>query len=228
MTHINNPDNKTPLSPEEFVMWRAARRAQRQKNWALGGLSTMTVAILVMWFLQFKQNITAPLYRQLGFTNNKEIETVFQGQTGEQQTQQDAALKSADTDKDGLNDYDELNTYNTSPFLEDSDSDGVLDKVEIDRGQDPNCPIGKDCSGSVLTNPSGIATNSDATVIGGTGNQPATTSTVIQTASSTADTLPADATSLRQVLLQSGMDQTMLSQFSDQELLQAYEEAFNQ
>ena len=112
MTHIN-PDNQQPMSPEEFAMWKASRRAQRQKNWALAGLSTMSVAIVVMWFLQFKQNITAPLYLQMGFTNNKEIETAFQGKTAEQLAQQDEALKSADTDKDGLNDYDELNLYNT-------------------------------------------------------------------------------------------------------------------
>ena len=230
MTHINNPDNKNPMSPEEFVMWRAARRAQRQKNWALAGLSTMTVAILVMWFLQFKQNITAPLYRQLGFTNNQEIETAFQGQTADQQAQQDAALKSVDSDKDGLNDYDELNTYKTSPFLEDSDSDGVLDKVEIDRGQDPNCPVGKDCSGSILTNPTGVTTSSDAVAVIGIISPTSTASAPVQTitASSTASVLPSDAASLRQVLLQSGMDQTMLDQFSDQELVQAYQEAFKE
>lgn len=228
MNHINNPDNKTSMSPEEFVMWRNAKRAQHQKNLALAGLSTMTVAILVMWFLQFKQNITAPLYRQLGFSNNQEIETAIQGNTVDQQAQQDQALKSVDTDKDGLSDYDELNLYSTSPFLEDSDSDGILDKVEIDRGQDPNCPVGKDCSGSVLTNPTGLATGTNATA----GLIASTTNTAIQpvtaTATSTASTLPSDAASLRQTLSESGMDQTMLDQFSDQELLQAYQEAFKQ
>lgn len=226
MTHIN-PDNQQPMSPEEFAMWKASRKAQRQKNWALAGLSTMSVAIVVMWFLQFKQNITAPLYRQMGFTNNKEIETAFQGKTAEQLAQQDEALKSADTDKDGLNDYDELNLYNTSPFLEDSDSDGVLDKVEIERGQDPNCPIGKDCSGSILVNPVATPTGSDAisidtaigSSIGGESNESSSSTTVA---------MPSDAASLRQILLESGMDKTMLDQFSDQELLDAYQEAIKQ
>jgi hypothetical protein len=226
MTHIN-PDNQQPMSPEEFAMWKASRRAQRQKNWALAGLSTMSVAIVVMWFLQFKQNITAPLYRQMGFTNNKEIETAFQGKTAEQLAQQDEALKSADTDKDGLNDYDELNLYNTSPFLEDSDSDGVLDKVEIERGQDPNCPIGKDCSGSILVNPVATPTGSDAisidtaigSSIGGDSSGSSSPTTVA---------MPSDAASLRQILLESGMDKTMLDQFSDQELLDAYQEAIKE
>jgi len=226
MTHIN-PDNQQPMSPEEFAMWKASRRAQRQKNWALAGLSTMSVAIVVMWFLQFKQNITAPLYRQMGFTNNKEIETAFQGKTAEQLAQQDEALKSADTDKDGLNDYDELNLYNTSPFLEDSDSDGVLDNVEIERGQDPNCPIGKDCSGSILVNPVATPTGSDAisidtaigSSIGGDSSGSSSPTTVA---------MPSDAASLRQILLESGMDKTMLDQFSDQELLDAYQEAIKE
>jgi len=226
MTHIN-PDNQQPMSPEEFAMWKASRRAQRQKNWALAGLSTMSVAIVVMWFLQFKQNITAPLYRQMGFTNNKEIEPAFQGKTAEQLAQQDEALKSADTDKDGLNDYDELNLYNTSPFLEDSDSDGVLDKVEIERGQDPNCPIGKDCSGSILVNPVATPTGSDAisidtaigSSIGGDSSGSSSPTTVA---------MPSDAASLRQILLESGMDKTMLDQFSDQELLDAYQEAIKE
>jgi len=226
MTHIN-PDNQQPMSPEEFAMWKASRRAQRQKNWALAGLSTMSVAIVVMWFLQFKQNITAPLYRQMGFTNNKEIETAFQGKTAEQLAQQDEALKSADTDKDGLNDYDELNLYNTSPFLEDSDSDGVLDKVEIERGQDPNCPIGKDCSGSILVNPVATPTGSDAisidTAIGSSIGGDSSGSS-----SSTTVAMPSDAASLRQILLESGMDKTMLDQFSDQELLDAYQEAIKE
>lgn len=229
MTHIN-PDSQKPMSPEEFAMWKASRRAQRQKNWALAGLSTMSVAIVVMWFLQFKQNITAPLYRQLGFTNNKEIETAFQGKTADQQAQQDAALKSADTDRDGLSDYDELNLYNTSPFLEDSDSDGVLDKIEIERGQDPNCPIGKDCSGSILVNPVATATGSEAIDISNTIDSSSVDPFIdsSQSSSLTENVLPSDAASLRQTLLESGMSQSMLDQFSDQDLIQAYQEAFKE
>lgn len=54
-------------------------------------------------------------------------------------------LKSLDTDRDGLSDYDELYVYNTSPYLADTDSDGVLDKMEIDKGTDPLCPEGQSC-----------------------------------------------------------------------------------
>ncbi|MBU0661031.1 thrombospondin type 3 repeat-containing protein [Patescibacteria group bacterium] len=54
-------------------------------------------------------------------------------------------LQSIDTDQDGLNNYEELYFYETSPYLPDTDSDGVTDKEELDAGQDPLCPAGQDC-----------------------------------------------------------------------------------
>ncbi len=57
-----------------------------------------------------------------------------------------ATLKSKDTDHDGLNDYDELYVYHTSPYLADTDSDGIPDAVEVAQGTDPNCPKGTNCS----------------------------------------------------------------------------------
>lgn len=49
-----------------------------------------------------------------------------------------------DTDLDGLSDYDELNTYNTSPYLEDTDLDGVSDYDEMLLGRDGEC-TGDNC-----------------------------------------------------------------------------------
>lgn len=47
------------------------------------------------------------------------------------------AIINQDTDSDGLLDFDEQYTYNTSIYLADTDSDGVTDKDEIDIGTDP-------------------------------------------------------------------------------------------
>lgn len=55
-------------------------------------------------------------------------------------------MKTKDTDGDGLNDYEESRVYLTSPYLNDSDSDGVDDRTELAAGEDPNCPVGKECS----------------------------------------------------------------------------------
>lgn len=63
-------------------------------------------------------------------------------------------LRDKDTDGDGLSDYDELFRSKTSPYLVDSDSDGVSDTAELRQGTDPNCPAGKSCSsitGSVVS-----------------------------------------------------------------------------
>ncbi len=57
-----------------------------------------------------------------------------------------AKLQAIDTDQDGLNNYEELFFYETSPYLPDTDSDGIKDREEIVAGKDPNCPEGKVCT----------------------------------------------------------------------------------
>jgi len=49
-----------------------------------------------------------------------------------------ATLQGLDTDSDGINDYDELYTIYTNPFLADTDNDSVDDYVENKWGFDPN------------------------------------------------------------------------------------------
>lgn len=43
----------------------------------------------------------------------------------------------ADSDQDGLNDYDEVNVYKTNPLLSDTDKDGILDSDELKLGLNP-------------------------------------------------------------------------------------------
>lgn len=47
-------------------------------------------------------------------------------------------LKAADSDLDGLNDYDELYIYHTNVGAADSDTDGYLDGDEVKNSYDPN------------------------------------------------------------------------------------------
>lgn len=67
--------------------------------------------------------------------------------TGDDRRQQEMEmLQKEDTDGDGLNDYDELYVFRTSPYIVDSDSDGANDKQEITNGDDPNCAPSMPCS----------------------------------------------------------------------------------
>src|SRR3989338_7226449 len=45
--------------------------------------------------------------------------------------------KKADTDNDGLNDYEEVNVYGTDPLNPDTDKDGIKDGDEVKCGKNP-------------------------------------------------------------------------------------------
>lgn len=121
-------------------------------------------------------------------------------------------LRTQDTDEDGMSDYAELYTYNTSPYLADSDSDGESDQQEIDAGTDPNCPKGEDCLGTSAAN-SNIATNgtvsSNSNTPGSAGN---------------ASSSGIDPKQLRETLKNAGAPQSVLDATSDADLLALYEE----
>jgi hypothetical protein len=57
---------------------------------------------------------------------------------------EEARLQTIDTDHDGINDWEELNFYDTSPYLPDTDSDGTGDKEEIEQGSNPTCAENRD------------------------------------------------------------------------------------
>jgi len=64
-----------------------------------------------------------------------------------------------DTDSDGISDYDELNTYGTSPYLEDTDSDGISDYDELASGGNPLCS-GETCDLDIVED-AGIGSEMD-------------------------------------------------------------------
>jgi len=86
--------------------------------------------------LQIRNNIFSPFIVKIN-KDRQDINKLF--------VDEDSRLQSIDTDQDGLNDYEELNFYETSPYLPDTDSDEILDKQEIENGTDPNCPEGESC-----------------------------------------------------------------------------------
>ena len=103
------------------------------------------VTTLIFGVIALNKSIYLPFVRQPSAVVFKTDEQLKQEQM--------EALKHKDTDGDGLTDYDELYIYHTSPFLADSDSDGIPDGVEVSRGTDPNCPEGQTCREPRTTNP---------------------------------------------------------------------------
>lgn len=121
---------------------------------SLGVLAFIGITTVVFGMFQMSKAISKPFERKAGGFQLKSAEQVEQERI--------AALKSQDSDKDGLTDYDEMYMFRTSPFLPDSDSDGISDKDEIAQSSDPNCPKGKTCRQARVEETAGAATTDGA------------------------------------------------------------------
>jgi hypothetical protein len=117
-------------------------------------------------------------------------------------------LKTKDTDVDGLNDFEESYVFKTSPYLSDSDSDGLPDRDELTAGKDPNCPEGKSCG--PLAGAEAQASATAAAPLDGSADL------AIQ------KILNPTAAEIRQMLIQSGMKAEDLAAISDDQLMELY------
>lgn len=121
-------------------------------------------------------------------------------------------LRYRDTDNDGLSDYDELFVYSTSPYLADTDSDGISDYDEVRQGKNPNCPEGEVC-GSVVDTASTLPDKPDQSDLF------VADDSIIPTSLDDLGELYDPAT-MRQILIDSGLDKSVVDQISDEELNQ--------
>lgn len=97
--------------------------------------------------------LSAVIFGFVRLSNSLQLRFNEQGSSGaaaSEQLLEETKQRITDTDTDSISDWDELNTYGTSPYLGDSDSDGLSDAEEIKAGTDPNCPKGKSCGSSDL------------------------------------------------------------------------------
>lgn len=173
-------------------------------------LSVISLGIIILWVWQFNNRLSSPFY----VPTSKQADVVIG--TSEFET----ALINFDTDSDGLTDNEERNLYGTSPYLEDTDSDGISDREEIENSTNPNCAPGQDCDNNIET------TNLvDTTMVV---SLPSSDDLAVD--SSDEDSLQlmmsgeASVGQLRSLLINSGVDATMLQQLSDEELLNTYQE----
>ena len=195
------------------------------KNFQVSGLSKsqkiavtllafFALLVIVMWGYQFQRAINSP-FEYKGPVVNEVAPVCADGSCEVDEND----LSNQDTDGDGLNDYEELNFYKTSPYLEDSDSDGYSDKNEIESDNDPNCPIDQDCYGeSLKSNPEPVSIDvlDPPTAIGSQSAADVRVGDVFKP--------DMDAASLRQLLIQAGVEASILEQISDEQLLKTYQD----
>lgn len=169
-------------------------------------IAALLVAVFGISLLQFQNSVRAP------FARRGEAPKSIAAQEAELL----AAQKSADTDGDGLSDFDELNVYQTSPYIDDTDSDGYKDGDEVASNHDPNCPAGKSCGGESAASPSSAPpilpnlppTPTIETFIGGTPE-------ALQRF---------DAPTIRSLLRGAGVSEDLLRAIDDETLRQIYEQ----
>jgi hypothetical protein len=170
-------------------------------------LSIFSVFAIGLGILQIRNTMYAP------FALSKKIPPLVRDDINSSE-----ALMYRDTDKDGLNDFDELYVYHTSPYLADTDSDGIPDKDEVDRGSDPLCPEGQNCANlevnedAVLGN---VALNSVSSTLG-----PAPSQEDLNQALN-------DPAQIRKILLDAGLDKKIIDTTSDAELMKMVKEALS-
>lgn len=189
-------------------------RLTKSEKLGFVGLIVLAMAILYLGFSQMGNNIKGPfLARWAASLSKNNAEEQKELSTEEQM----ALLKTKDTDKDGLSDYDELNIYQTSPYIADTDSDGISDKIEIEKNTDPNCPTGKNCKTELANPTAGASTTTTLT-------SPIGTMSADQLLIQSLFGDNPDPKILRDFLLKQGTDKKTLDAFSDEELLKTFKE----
>lgn len=203
-------------------------RLNKGQKIGASALAVFAILLIFLWSAQLKKSISGPLDR-----NNPGSSEIAAEKNSEDSEE---SLRGKDTDSDGLSDWDELYFYKTSPYLEDSDSDGFTDKEEIDNSKDPNCPAGRDCySQGIVEGDEGVVSaeenKDDSGSLDNLLDQFGVEDNVSSPDNSRINSiLPAviPADDLREMLMEYGMDKTMLDQFSDEQLLESYQEVLGQ
>jgi len=205
--------NKPQESSNQEIHSSFLKSLPKPQRTAFLFLSVLSLGIFVLWIWQFNANITGP------FKTNDKAAVADTGLA-----EFETALTNFDTDGDGLTDNEELNLYNTSKYLEDTDSDGVSDREEIEQGSNPNCAAGTSCeTEAVLATSTAVASGTNVVTAISTGTLN------VSADSADEETLQAmmsglvDASTLRSLLIDSGVKAEMLQNLNDEELMDAYQ-----
>jgi len=182
-------------------------------------LLTLILAVgltgIILGFVQLNNTISSP-FSDLGESPSERT----------QEREELAVLVNKDTDNDTLTDFDELYIYHTSPYIADSDSDGLNDDIEISLGQDPNCPEGKKC----VTAPATSVTNELANQFGITENNNALLNLNVNSSQLTNNPSAEEVSldELRTTLLGAGIPAETLDNIDDDALRQMYADVLSE
>lgn len=229
----DHPGNQVAEFPE-----KPGLELDMKQRIMVGGLAVFAFLVVVIAIIDLRATILSPMNSPAKVSDSPGEEGNQAACSGGQCADDSQELKTLDTDGDGLSDWDELNVYGTSPYLEDTDGDGFTDKEEIESENNPNCPVGEECLDSKMPN-SDIQTGTDTLtrdLFPSGSNEPGSKSGQqadelnIQEGGVGEDGVQdllqgeGDAEVLRRVLVEAGMDSSVLDQFSDEELMQSYQE----
>ena len=190
----------------------------KQQKISLISLGVFTILIMVFGVMQFRYNLYSP------FDYSKKVVANQNNASGNASGATTTDLTKLDSDNDGLNDFDEINVYKTSAYLEDSDSDGFSDKDEILNNTDPNCPAGQVCT--QITANTDSSSSSNNTLAPDTLDK--TASTDLSQEDKTAQDMlngKSDPAVLRKLLLDNGMPKADLDKISDEDLIASYQDS---
>ncbi|HEU0050425.1 MAG TPA: hypothetical protein VFQ60_00010 [Patescibacteria group bacterium] len=140
MIYYSRSMDEEELRPGFKQWWRSLAREQKIAV-ALLSICGLVVFVLAIGYVQAQVLVPFRVPKNIVAS----AQDFFAKQESQDPTQQMEDLKKKDTDRDGLSDYDETYVYHTSPYLPDSDSDGIPDFIEVLEGTNPNCPEGKTC-----------------------------------------------------------------------------------
>lgn len=171
----------------------------------------IVVTIIVIGFGAW--NLSSQLSRPFDILRNNSTNTDAKVATDTSDVPVLEGLRDKDTDKDGLSDYDEFYVYKTSPYIADSDSDQLSDKIEVEQGTNPNCPEGEEA----------CSTTFDGALVTGTTGSEIFPELVPET-----DLSNYTADELRIMLADMGVSQDALTSFSDEEILEIYQETLDE
>jgi hypothetical protein len=118
-----------------------------ETRFSVAVLGMCGAAVILLSSMYFRSNILSPF--RVPTATLISAQEKLEALAASSDAHEAERLKGKDTDRDGLSDYAEISIYKTSPYLADSDSDGIPDAIEIAQGTNPNCPTGQTCGGIV-------------------------------------------------------------------------------